>query len=99
MPYSIKLEADASVDIQQGIDWYNQRQQGLGKEFLAEVKASINSLKTNPFYQLRYDEVRCLPLKRFPFMIHFTVDQVNRIVVVRAVFNTYLDPDVWKSRT
>jgi toxin ParE1/3/4 len=62
------------------------------------VKASFKSLKTNPFFQVRYDEVRCLPLKTYPFMIHFTIDQADQLVVVRAVFNTYLDPNNWAKR-
>ncbi|WP_224994965.1 hypothetical protein [Cesiribacter sp. SM1] len=98
MAYKIKIEADALQDIQQGIDYYNELQPGLGRKFLADVKASFKSLKLNPFFQVRYDEVRCLPLKKDPFMIHFTIDQANQLVVVRAVFNTYLDPDNWTKR-
>jgi toxin ParE1/3/4 len=98
MAYIIKIEADALQDIQQGINYYNELQPGLGRTFLADVKASFKSLKTNPFFQVRYDEVRCLPLKTYPFMIHFTIDQADQLVVVRAVFNTYLDPNNWAKR-
>jgi toxin ParE1/3/4 len=98
MAFHIKIDADALSDIQYAIDWYNQPQSGLGRKFLAEVKTSINSLKVNPYYQVRYDEVRCLPLKKYPYMIHFTVDPSTKVVVIRAVFNTYLDPETWKKR-
>lgn len=98
MVYKIKIEASALDDIQEGIDWYNEQQSGLGRKFLSDVKASFNALKTNPFFQVRYDEVRCLPLKKYPYMIHFTIDQANKLVVVRAVFNTYLNPDTWTKR-
>jgi toxin ParE1/3/4 len=98
MAYKIKIEADALQDIQQGINYYNELQPGLGRKFFAEVKASFNSLTNNPFFQVRYDEVRCLPLKKHPFMIHFTIDQANQLVEVRAVFNTFLDPNNWAKR-
>jgi toxin ParE1/3/4 len=96
--FIIKIEPAAYQDIQDGIDWYNEQQAGLGRKFLAEVKASFKQLQTNPFFQVRYDDVRCLPIKRYPFMIHFTVDEAQKQVVVRAVFNTSLDPKAWTRR-
>ncbi|MFP4096393.1 MAG: type II toxin-antitoxin system RelE/ParE family toxin [Cyclobacteriaceae bacterium] len=98
MAFKIKVEPEALDDIQQSIDWYNEKQAGLGRKFLAEVKSCFKSLKVNPFFQVRYDEVRCLPLKKFPFMIHFTVHEADKVVVIRAVFNTYLYPDKWENR-
>ncbi len=41
MAFKIKIEPEAHQDIQQGIDWYNEQQSGLGRKFHAEVKASI----------------------------------------------------------
>jgi len=42
MTYSIKIELEAHDDIQQGIDWYNTKQPGLGKKFHQEVKDRTN---------------------------------------------------------
>jgi hypothetical protein len=75
MPFTIKIEPEAGHDIQSGIDWYNEQMPGLGKEFHAAVKVHLKSLKTNLFYQIRYDDVRCLPLKKYPYMIHFTIKE------------------------
>ena len=98
MAFKIKVEPEAMDDIQQGIDWYNKKQAGLGRKFLKEVKACFKSLKISPFFQIRYDDVRCLPLKKYSFMVHFTVHEADKLVIVRAVFNTYLDPGNWKNR-
>jgi hypothetical protein len=96
--YRIKAEPEALDDIQQAIDWYNEQQSGLGRTFLAEVQTAISSLKVNPFFQVRYDNVRCLPLKKYPFMVHFTVHEPEKLVIIRAVFHTHLDPDNLKHR-
>lgn len=29
-------------------------------------------------------------------MIHFTVDEQDQIITIRAVFNTLRDPGIWK---
>jgi hypothetical protein len=53
MAFKIKIEPEALDDIQQGIDWYNKQQAGLGRKFHAQVKDCFKKLKTNPFFQVR----------------------------------------------
>ncbi len=96
MRFGLKILPLAKSDIQGSIKWYNEQQAGLGRRFHAEVKETFEHLRTNPFFQNRYDVVRCLPLKKFPFMVHFTVDEENKQVVINAVFHTSLHPKIWK---
>jgi len=98
MTFKIKTEPEAYDDIQDGIDWYNNQNPGLGRKFHSEVKAHIKKLKTNPFFQVRYDDVHCLPLKKFPHMIHFTINETDKIVTIKAVFGTKEDPQKWTKR-
>jgi len=74
------------------------QQAGLGRKFHAEVKAAFKNLKTNPFFQERYDGIHCLPLKKFPYMVHFSIHEQDQLVIVRAIFNTSIDPKAWKNR-
>lgn len=95
---TIKIEPEAYQDIQEAIDWYNHQQPGLGGRFHMEIKATFNKLKTHPFFQIRYDNVHCFLVKRFPYMVHYTIDEENSNIVVRAVFCTSKDPKIWKRR-
>jgi hypothetical protein len=99
MSFKIKIETDAKLDIQQAINWYNKQQKGLGKKFYSVLLKQIEGLKKNPHYEIRYDNVMCLPVKKFPFMIHFTVEKSEKIVSVRSVFHTSLNPEKWEQRT
>ena len=98
MKYKIQIEPEAQLDIQEAIDWYNVQQKGLGRKFYIEVKTYLKHLKTNPFFQIRYDGVRCLPLKKYPYTAHFTINDADKTVIVRAVFNTSRNPEIWKNR-
>lgn len=98
MAFKIKTEPEAYQDIQDGVDWYNSQQSGLGRKFYSEVKAHINSLKINPFFQIRYDDVHCLPIKRYPYIIHYSINEMAKIVTIKAIFNTNKDPLSWKNR-
>jgi len=95
MAYKIIIEPDASLDIQKAITWYNDQGKGLGRKFFSEVNSHFNLLKENPHFENRYDNVHCLPLKKHPYMVHFTIDEVKEIVSVRSVFHTSLNPKNW----
>lgn len=94
--YEVKIEDRAFDEIQDAILYYEGKQSGLGLRFKETVLSAIESLKRNPFYQVRYSTFRCLPIKKFPYMIHFEVDENAKRVDVFAVINTYLNPqDYW----
>ncbi len=91
--FEVVLEPDAVLDIQDAIDYYDTKVSGLGAKFLNEIESCIQTLQKNPFFQIRYEMVRCLPVSRFPFMLHYTVDEQLQIVNIRAVIHTSLNPD------
>ena len=94
-----KLEPKAKEDIQKEINYYNLQEKGLGKKFHIELKQYFIAIKRNPFYQIRYQNIRCLPLRIFPVMIHFTVDEDLKKITIRAVINTFRDPkEYWISK-
>ena len=88
--YSIVIEPVALQDIQQGIDYYDAQHIGLGEKFEAAVNKHLISIEKNPFFQVRYDNVHCMPVKKYPYMIHFTINEADKVVTVRAVFHTSL---------
>ncbi|MDT0642936.1 hypothetical protein RM553_08845 [Zunongwangia sp. F363] len=94
--FLIKIEPEVINDIQEGINWYNKQQQGLGRLFYAEVRTTFNSIRINPYYQIRYDKVRCLPLKKFPYMVHFSLSEKEDLIIIRGVFNTADSPKKWQ---
>lgn len=94
--FLILLEPDAMDDIQSAIDFYDQKEVGLGKQFEKELNDYFSALEKSPYFTIRYDDVHCLPLKKFPFMIHYTIDNNEKQLIVRAVFHTSLNPKKWK---
>ncbi|MCG8310272.1 MAG: type II toxin-antitoxin system RelE/ParE family toxin [Cytophagales bacterium] len=90
----------AKLDIDDNIDWYEKKQTGLGDRFYQQVKDSINTIKLKPYaFQVRYKDTRAIPVKTFPFTIHYTIDEANKIIAVLSVFKTPQNPEKWKNRT
>jgi hypothetical protein len=94
--FTIYLEPKAIEDIQSAIDFYDKLQLGLARKFEKELNVYLGSLEKAPFYSIRYDDVHCVPMRKFPFIIHYTIDDTFKQIVIRAVFHTSLNPEKWK---
>lgn len=97
--YQLQIDEEALDDIQKITDWYNERSKGLGTRFQKQTKLQINSLKNNAdIYAIRYRDVRCMIIKKFPFMVHYTVNSELLIVEIFAVIHTSRNPKIWEQR-
>lgn len=96
MGYSVLIDPRVIEDTQSAIDYYESQQIGLGVKFEANLNSYIKKLQTTPFFRIRYDKVRCLPLGNFPFMIHYTINEKEKLVLVWAILHTSISPSKWK---
>lgn len=92
MNYKIVIEPRAIFDIQDAVEYYDFKKDGLGLQFYDELHNTIKYLKLNPYYQVRYKDYHGLPLRRFPYIILYYIDENSKIVYVMSVFNTFLNP-------
>ena len=69
--FNIVLFDDAISDMQNGLEYYKNISPAIAKKFYTAVKNTFAELKTNPFYQVRYDNVRMRQVKGFPHLLHF----------------------------
>ena len=98
--YKVKIEPEAMTDIQGITDWYNEAQANLGKRFQNTAVKQINSLNKSPHvHAVRYKEIRCMLVKKFPYMIHFFINEENNSVEVLAVISTDRNPKIWEEKT
>lgn len=97
MLYKLTIDVDALNDIQEAVAWYELQLKGLGIRYKNQVKKQINSLKKNPHsFALKYNTIRCRKIEKFPFLIHYKIDEELKMVIVFAVFHTSRNPEIWK---
>jgi len=95
--YKLQIEPEALSDIQEITDWYNGKQEGLGKRFQSAAIKHINSLNKDPqIYAIRYKEIRCMLIKKSPYMVHFYINLEINSVEVLAVISTDRNPKIWE---
>jgi len=87
----------AKKDIKETATWYSSKQKSLGKRFTNSVRDKVKFICENPkAIAIRYNDTRTAILDVFPFMIHFTIQENQKTVVISAVFHTGRNPDIWK---
>jgi toxin ParE1/3/4 len=94
MTLPIRLLPEARVELNEAVDWYEQRRPGLGSRFFAQVKAALNRIAANP--QL-HAPVRKARVHRFPYLIFYR-EEPGEVIVI-SVFHTSRDPSIWQSRS
>jgi toxin ParE1/3/4 len=94
--FNLEIEPEAFADIQQAVYFYNSREHFLGKRFFKTIDKQFNFLKNNyNLFAVRYDDIRCMPVKKFPYMIHYQILEKQQTVSIKAVFCTHKNPDKW----
>lgn len=85
------LREEAKVDVREAYDWYEERQPGLGKEFLGAVRKTLKEVEAAPLrFRRARGEIRRAPLHRFPYALFFNPEEENTVVL--ACFHARRDP-------
>jgi hypothetical protein len=92
MAYKISFSEIAVEHIEQAITYYNETAPHATNKFKGQLNHALNVLEIWPFFQIKYEKIRALPLKSMPFIVMYSVDEKLRMVYVYAVFNTYQNP-------
>ena len=85
MKWLLLVRPEAEQDLASAREWYDQRSERLGDEFLDAVAAALEELEHNPeLSRLYYRNFRRVLLRRFPYKIFYQV-VAQRIVVFRVL--------------
>ncbi len=81
------------LDIDEAVLYYNSKQNGLGRRFYLAYKKSIKIIQTTPHFRIFYKDIRCFQIDKFPYLIHFSVDDNTKQIFIEAVICAYKNPD------
>lgn len=100
--FDVRYNPKIYLDIQKAVDFYAEQTQSheLGQRFVNNAEDALSKLKQSALhYQVRYDDIRLLPIPSFPYRAHYRVDEENNTVFVEAIFHTKENPEEWRVRT
>ena len=97
MTYKVIVRPEAEREIQEAFDWYEERSEGLGLEFLRVADACLSIVQRNPVaYQIVHEPVRRALLRKFPYALFYLIREDT--IVVIACFHVKRSPADWQRR-
>lgn len=95
MKYAFHPEARA--EFLAAIDFYEDREPGLGSDFAIEVHSIIENVLSFPnAWPILEDDIRRCQIRRFPYGIIYAQDE--DVIFILAVMHLHRDPVYWKDR-
>ena len=96
MSFKLIISPLAEIDLTEAYTHYADISFRVLSSFDKEVEEAYNILENSPFFNERYKNVRGLPLKTFPYIIFYTLDEIHKTIEIRSIFNTHQDPKKYR---
>jgi toxin ParE1/3/4 len=94
----VEFRPDAAEEYVAATAWYEAQRAGLGREFVEAIDTAIAGAVASPeLYREVHEDVRRVPVKRFPYLVFYRVLE-DRLRVI-AVLHGHRDPATWRDRT
>lgn len=92
--FKVLVEPNCNTDIENACRYYSTLPVDTNKlinHFFEDMQVAFDALSINPFYPYKTQNYRFIPLKRFPYILFFTVNESEKTVFVLALFHTNQD--------
>ncbi len=93
MVYKITVSPRAQKEIENAIDYYAFYSVHAPVNFVKALKEAYGTLETNPFFRIRYKNIRALKIKNFPHSLYFIINEDKHTVRVLSCFHNRLHPN------
>ena len=88
---------EAETEFVKAVEYYEEREEGLGHDFAVEVYSTIERILAHPkAWPVIEEDIRRSLVRRFPYGILYA-EEGDEIFVV-AVMHLHREPDYWKHR-
>jgi len=93
MGYKIIVSPRTQKEIENAIDYYALYSSDAPKHFIEALQTTYDTLTKNPFFRIRYKNVRALSIKRFPYSLYFIINEDINTVRILSCFHNKRNPN------
>lgn len=93
MGYKIIVSPRAQKEIENAIDYYTLNSTNASINFIIILKDAYTTLERNPFFKVRYKNIRALKLKKFPHSLYFNINENQNTIKILSYFHNKQNPD------
>ena len=96
--FTVEILPQAQDDFLDAVKYYRDIDEKLGKRFIKITKSTVNDLKKIAMYQIKYDQMRLRIIHKFPYTIHYIVNEEHKTINIYGIRYAPSNPETW-SRT
>ena len=90
--YRISNTPRAESELESAINYYQEVANDIVAEnFINEFARILDFIKTFPFQQRYKGDLRGVSMKKYLYIVFYVVDEIEREIIIKGVFNTYQD--------
>jgi plasmid stabilization system protein ParE len=94
MPFKTLVSQEAQLDLKEYYLYYKQvAGKKIADAFFDDFDGMRKTISKNPYFQIWFDEFRAVPLKKYPFLIFFSIDEEEKTIIIARIFHTAQNPE------
>jgi len=77
MTYTIAIQEEAIIEMQEAFEWYENKRNGLGYELLEKIEACFLKISNNPAHYNHINETYWrIKTQKFPYLIIYEIEEL-----------------------
>ena len=93
MDFRVHITPVAKTNQKQAVAYYKENASlKVAQNFLKDYEKTLYKIKQNPYFQIYYKNFRGLPLKKFPYIVFYTIDENLNVITIKGIFHTSQNP-------
>ena len=88
MVFKIIISPRAQLEIEEITDYYFEISHNVLLKFYEMLEGTYEYLKINPYFKKRYENLRAIPIFKFPYLLFYTIDQDTKTIKILSCFHT-----------
>lgn len=93
MAFKIIISEEAKFDFEQSYLFYKEKaNKKVADNFFKDFKHSLTIISKNPFFRIWLDDFHAKPLRKYPFLLFYTINEPEKTIVIIRIFHTSQNP-------
>lgn len=94
MAYKIVYAHLANLDVAQAVEYYLiNASKRITRLFYEEITSAEKILTNSPYFEIIFKDFRRFPLKKFPYILIYKINESDKIITIFRVFHTSQNPE------
>ena len=94
--YTLRIHPDFITDLKLAILYYSGISVVVSDKFKAKVAEQLKLIRKHASVNsIRYDDIRFGRVPKFPYAIHYYIDDESKTIVIQSLLSDYRNPELY----